>query len=257
MNREAELKRDIAGLDALTAEIEAAAGDLLKGGELSPSNARAREEVIELLGVNYVGPESLGQLLYGDENRFPQVELDYVRLKEILNEADEWETDSKKFETYALVFKPPISFLELRDRANEMAIAYGQTWAFFVSETDSWYLTEAFATEAPDTGSWELVRRETVPGSDSKVLEDQKALIADKPILTTASFPALASLLVGQYLAHDIKLYDGGFHYGRTSTCAASVGPVSLGYSHPGGAPVSDRDMASDHVGLAVSRKLN
>ena len=249
MNREAELKRDIAGLDAVTAEFITAAGELLL-----PSNARAREEVIELLGINYVGPESLGRLLYGDENKFPRVELDYVKLKEILNESDEWDSTKKKFEAYALVFKAPISFLELKVKANEAASAQGKTPAF---RAQDWYDIHPFTTAVTKSGSWELVRRETVPGSTDTVMKNRKALIADKPNLTPTSFSALAALLVGQYLEHDNRLYNGEWHFGRTSTCAAFGNPVSLGFMDAYGAEVPVHDYARTSVGLSVSRNIN
>ncbi len=255
MSRDAQLRREIAQLDAVTAEFEAAAGDLLNDQSVAPSNAKAREEVIEMLGVNYVGPEMLGRLLYGDENKFQEVELDYVKLKEILNEPDEWDSSKKKYQTYALVYKPPISFLELRAKANEAAGVQGKPPAFCVQD---WYDNETFATEVSTSGSWELVRRETVPGYTSKGLIDQMEMIVDKPTLTPTTFPALAVLLVGQYLAHDIELYNGEGRYGRTSTCVAAGGPVpvSLGFLNAIGAHVRVYVPANFDVGVSVSRNL-
>ena len=95
-----------------------------------------------------------------------------------------------------------------------------------------------------------------MPGSTDKVFDKQTAMIADKPELLPTTFPALAALLVGQYLEHGVKLYEGKWHYGRTSTCAASGGPFDLGKMHSLGAYVHGGGCSHVHAGLSVSRNL-
>jgi len=128
-----------------------------------------------------------------------------------------------KANNYAVMACPPkpMSFLEVRVLNPEI----------FYSKSGGWYVDQAFA-EGDKTGfGWLAIRKDVVPKSLNKNLDEQLSLLAREEFVPNAG--EFSWFITTYYEVHGVRLF--GRTYARTSSVASGGIRVHVGYLDSGG----------------------
>lgn len=149
-------------------------------------------------------------------------------------------------QTHVLVACASLSLVDVREKQCELCY----------SKSDPWYgkPSQQFARSKVKV-SWQLVRKSPVPGSTSKIWDEQQALLSGDDLVPSASVLAQAIFL--HYLETKERLFQG--IYVRTSDVDSVGDRVFLGYFDEDGLDVSYcwDGHRNGGIGLSSSRKFS
>jgi hypothetical protein len=142
--------------------------------------------------------------------------------------------------THVLVAGARLSIMDMRERAPQ---------AFYFKR--AWYAEEEFANK-PTKTSWYLIRKEAVPGSTSKLWDEQQESLPEDEVAPTLCEVVLAVLL--HYLETGERMFSS--HYVRTNDVDSGGRRVSVGRFASNGVRVQSKGDSRDYyIGVAGSKR--